>query len=90
MVSIQKESEIKSNINIPVFKSSSTNIRQTLGTGKCKPQLITKTNHCFKCFIAKRLWMFSVNIYDLMGLLDICPCATLHSTQPYITYRLKN
>ncbi|KAK9730212.1 hypothetical protein QE152_g15410 [Popillia japonica] len=68
MVSLQREAEVKSNPNIPVFKPSTTNIHQS----------------------AKRLWMFSVNIYDLMGLLDICPCATLHSIQPYISYKLKN
>lgn len=90
MVSIQKDAEIKGNTNIPVFKPGNVNLRQNAVIPKYKSQLTNKTNHCLKCFIAKKLWMFSVNIYDLMGLLDICPCATLHSTQPYITYKLKN
>ena len=47
--------------------------------------VVKKTNHCFKCFVAKRLWMVSVNMYDFMGLLDICPCNTLHAIKPYVS-----
>lgn len=45
---------------------------------------------CLKCLLFKRLWMITVNMYDFMGLLDICPCGTLHSTHPYITYSIRD
>lgn len=49
-----------------------------------------KKTKCVKCLFFKRLWMITVNMYDFMGLLDICPCGTLHSTHPYITYSIKD
>lgn len=39
--------------------------------------------------IMKIFLMVSVNLYDLIGLLDMLPCGTLHSTKPYISYKMK-
>lgn len=41
-------------------------------------------NACYKCVFLRRIWMIAVNLYDFMGLLDICPCGTLHPISPYI------
>lgn len=43
----------------------------------------------FHSRIAKFLWMVSVNLYDFVGLLDLFPCGTLHSTKPYVSYFYK-
>lgn len=41
-------------------------------------------NKCCKCHFLRKIWMVVVNLYDFMGLLDICPCGTLHPIAPYI------
>lgn len=33
-----------------------------------------------------KLYSISVNFWDILGLLDICPCGTIHSIKPYISY----
>ncbi|KAJ3658598.1 hypothetical protein Zmor_010328 [Zophobas morio] len=33
-----------------------------------------------------KLCSISVNFWDILGLLDICPCGTIHSIKPYISY----
>lgn len=43
------------------------------------------TKRCYRCIFLRRVWMIAVNLYDFMGLLDICPCGTLHPISPYIT-----
>lgn len=58
-------------------------------TNSMTKQNCANSKYCLKCFFAKRLWMVSVNMYDFMGLLDICPCGTLHSVRPYISYKIK-
>lgn len=45
----------------------------------------SNSNRCYKCVFLRRVWMIAVNLYDFMGLLDICPCGTLHPISPYIT-----
>lgn len=44
----------------------------------------SKSNSCYKCIFLRRVWMVAVNLYDFLGLLDICPCGTLHPISPYI------
>lgn len=39
--------------------------------------------------LAKVLLMITVNLYDFVGLLEMLPCGTLHSTKPYISYKMK-
>lgn len=41
---------------------------------------------CVRCAVLRRIWMFTINIYDFMGLLEICPCSTLHPIRPYMSY----
>lgn len=65
------------------------NKKQQTFPDEVKSKKVSKKSHCLKCFVAKCLWMVTVNMYDFMGLLDICPCATLHSTSPYISYNKK-
>lgn len=33
-----------------------------------------------------KIWKFAVNFCDILGLLDILPCGTIHSIKPYINY----
>lgn len=39
--------------------------------------------------IAKGLWMLTINFYDFVGLMELLPCGTLHSTKPYVSYFYK-
>ncbi|KAF5289844.1 hypothetical protein FQR65_LT11730 [Abscondita terminalis] len=69
-------------------KNNSGKTLKTIKKTTCAhPTPSTKT--CLKCFVANRIWMVSINMYDIMGLLDICPCGTLHSIRPYISYKIK-
>ncbi|KAF2900634.1 hypothetical protein ILUMI_05547 [Ignelater luminosus] len=79
---LMKDSEFKTK---GMFKTASLRQNQNM----MQKQGCNATQHCLKCFLAKRLWMVSVNMYDIMGLLDICPCGTLHSVRPYISYKIK-
>lgn len=80
---LMKDSEFKTK---GMFKTPAS-LRQN--QSMIQKQSCNVTQHCLKCFLAKRLWMVSVNMYDIMGLLDICPCGTLHSVRPYISYKIK-
>lgn len=43
----------------------------------------------FKKMVLVPLWKFSVNVCDILGLLDIFPCGTIHSVKPYIHYTVQ-
>lgn len=47
--------------------------------------VLKSKHHCTKCVLMKRFWMVSVNMYDFMGLIDICPGNTLHAVKPYVS-----
>lgn len=49
----------------------------------------TPTPPKFHSKLAKVIWMVSVNLYDLVGLLELSPCGTLHSMKPYVSYKMK-
>lgn len=66
----------------PAFKPPSTSFTYDCG-------MFNHSSTCLKCLILRRIWMFSINMYDFMGLLDICPCGTLHPIRPYISYKIK-
>lgn len=51
-----------------------------------KPNNLEKERSRIKDVVFKNLWKFSVNFCDILGLLDIFPCSTIHSIKPYISY----
>lgn len=46
-----------------------------------KRKVVSRKN---KVFV--KLYSISVNFCDILGLLDIFPCGTIHSIKPYISY----
>ncbi|KAK4886855.1 hypothetical protein RN001_003126 [Aquatica leii] len=74
----------------PKKKNSTKSLKTIKRTARTQSQICTTTaKTCLKSLLANRIWMVSLNMYDIMGLLDICPCGTLHSVRPYISYKIK-